>query len=490
MTASPGTPTAVDVATPSPDSPSARLGPLGHLVHQPDPRPVLVVLDVLAVGAGLWLAFLVSPLVGVDLVGRHEYERLSALVLLLSPAALAWAKLYAAHHISSVGSEARRLAMAAGLLTVLTAALATLLKLDLSRAWILGTLPCTFGTLLLERFAVRRTFDGLRESGLRRRRVLVVGGNTEARALCHMLQRERRLGYEVVGFIDDTGGAVGAPVLGGLDDVVEVARRTGATGVVVAATAIDLATSNRLVRTLTDAGIHVELSSTLHDVAPARLTVRALGRFPVIYVEPAIRDGWRAHAKRCFDVVLSAAALVLTAPVLLVAAVAVKLDSRGPVLFRQHRVGRDGRVFEVLKLRTMHVDAEERLAELLHLNEADGPLFKLRDDPRVTRVGRVLRTTSIDELPQLWNVLRGEMSLVGPRPALPREVAAWSPELHQRLRVLPGITGAWQVSGRSDATFDEYARLDLSYVDNWSLLTDLSILVRTIPAVVLSKGAR
>jgi exopolysaccharide biosynthesis polyprenyl glycosylphosphotransferase len=259
---------------------------------------------------------------------------------------------------------------------------------------------------------------------------------------------------------------------------------------VIASTAVDLTTSNRLVRALTDAGVHVELSSTLHDVAATRLTVRALGRFPVIYVEPAIRDGWRAHAKRSFDVVVSAVALVMASPVLLVAALAVKLDSPGPVLFRQHRVGRDGRIFEVLKLRTMHVDAEERLAELLHLNEADGPLFKLRHDPRVTRVGRVLRTTSVDELPQLVNVLRGDMSLVGPRPALPREVAAWAPELHQRLRVLPGITGAWQVSGRSDASFDEYARLDLSYVDNWSLLTDLSILVRTVPAVLRSKGAR
>jgi exopolysaccharide biosynthesis polyprenyl glycosylphosphotransferase len=470
--------------------PAPRIGPLARLVHQPDPRPVLVVLDALAVGAGLWLAYLLSPFIGQDLAFRHQYERVAALVLLLSPALIAWSRLYVARYISSPADEARRLVMAAGLLTVATAALATLLKVDLSRAWVVTTFPCTLATLLVERAAVRRAFDRLRETGVRRRRVLIVGGNTEARALCHMLQRERRLGYEVIGFVDDERQAVGAPVLGPVADTLELVHLTGATGVVVAATAIDLATSNRLVRQLNDAGVHVELSSTLHDVAPNRLTVRPLGRFPVVYVEPVIRHGWRAVAKRCFDASLSFVGLVVAAPVLAMAAVAIKVDSRGPVLFRQERVGRDGRRFNVLKLRTMHVDAEERLQELLHLNEADGPLFKLRNDPRVTRVGRVLRKTSIDELPQLFNVLRNEMSLVGPRPALPREVAEWGPELHQRLRVLPGITGAWQVSGRSDASFDEYARLDLSYVDNWSLVTDLAILLKTVPAVVLSKGAR
>jgi exopolysaccharide biosynthesis polyprenyl glycosylphosphotransferase len=320
--------------------------------------------------------------------------------------------------------------------------------------------------------------------------VVIVGGNTEARALCHTLQRERRLGYQVLGFVDDAGTAIGAPVLGPVSDTLQIVRRHHAAGVVIAATAIDVGTSNRLVRQLNDAGVHVELSSTLLDVAPGRLTVRPLGRFPVIYVEPVVRDGWRARAKRTFDVVVAGGLLVATSPVLALAALAIRLDSPGPVLFRQQRVGRDGKVFHVLKLRTMYMDAEERLQELLHLNEADGPLFKLRSDPRVTRVGGFLRKTSIDELPQLVNVLRHEMSIVGPRPALPREVERWAPDLHQRLRVLPGITGAWQVSGRSDASFDDYVRLDLSYVDNWSLLTDVAIVLKTVPAVVMSRGAR
>ncbi len=159
------------------------------------------------------------------------------------------------------------------------------------------------------------------------------------------------------------------------------------------------------------------------------------------------------------------------------------------MLFRQTRVGRDSAPFTVRKFRSMVADAEERLIDLRDQNECDGPLFKIHDDPRVTRVGKVLRKTSIDELPQLWNVLRGEMSLVGPRPALPSEVAGWPAPLFQRLRVRPGITGMWQVSGRSENSFEEYARLDLTYVDNWSLATDLAILAKTVPAVLLRRGA-
>ena len=170
--------------------------------------------------------------------------------------------------------------------------------------------------------------------------------------------------------------------------------------------------------------------------------------------------------------------------------IAIRLDSKGSIFFSQVRVGRDARPFRVLKLRTMVVDAEQQLATLLDKNEADGPLFKIKHDPRITRVGRILRKTSIDELPQLWNVVRGDMSLVGPRPALPHETEAWDSLLIQRLRVKPGITGMWQVQGRSNASFDDYTRLDLYYVDNWSLLIDLAILSKTIPVVLAQRGAK
>jgi lipopolysaccharide/colanic/teichoic acid biosynthesis glycosyltransferase len=181
--------------------------------------------------------------------------------------------------------------------------------------------------------------------------------------------------------------------------------------------------------------------------------------------------------------------LLVAGPVLLVAAALIKLEDGGPVFFRQSRLGRDGVPFGMLKLRSMVPDAEARLAEVAELNEADGPLFKVRDDPRITRIGRFIRKTSIDELPQLWNVVRGDMSLVGPRPALEREAEHWSPAVRGRLRVRPGITGMWQVHGRSESSFDDYARLDLYYVDNWSLLTDIEILLKTVPAVVRGRGA-
>jgi lipopolysaccharide/colanic/teichoic acid biosynthesis glycosyltransferase len=206
-------------------------------------------------------------------------------------------------------------------------------------------------------------------------------------------------------------------------------------------------------------------------------------------VEPTARAGWRVAAKRGFDIVVAVVALVLAAPILAVASAAIALEDRGPILFRQRRLGQHGRQFEMLKLRTMVTDAEARRAEVLALNEADGPLFKIRRDPRITRIGRLLRKLSIDEIPQFWNVLRGEMSVVGPRPALPAERAAWGPDTGERLRVKPGITGMWQVSGRASTSFEEYERLDRYYVDNWSLGHDLSIVARTVPAVLLRRGA-
>jgi lipopolysaccharide/colanic/teichoic acid biosynthesis glycosyltransferase len=190
-----------------------------------------------------------------------------------------------------------------------------------------------------------------------------------------------------------------------------------------------------------------------------------------------------------FDVAIAVVALVATIPIVAVVAVANRVKSPGPVFFRQMRVGRDGQLFEIIKLRTMVVDAEARKAELMAHNESDGALFKIRNDPRVTPIGRLLRKLSLDELPQFWNVLRGEMSVVGPRPALPDEVAQWPADAHDRLRVLPGITGMWQVSGRSDTTFDEYKRLDMYYVDNWSLVHDLTIVAKTFGAVASSRGA-
>lgn len=208
---------------------------------------------------------------------------------------------------------------------------------------------------------------------------------------------------------------------------------------------------------------------------------------PVAVAHPEL--GLSRIAKRFLDLVVTLVALTIVAVPMLCLALAIKLTSPGPILFRQPRVGRGGRLFMSLKFRSMYIDAEERLQEVKHLNEKDGPIFKIRDDPRITSVGRLLRRTSLDELPQLFNVLRGEMSLVGPRPALMPEVLAYDPWQLQRLTVKPGLTGLWQVSGRSDLSFDAMMRLDVDYINRWSIWFDICLLARTIPAVISGRGA-
>lgn len=402
-------------------------------------------------------------------------------------------KLYTTRFVTRLLDEARRVTHAIFIGVVALVVVASLAKLDVSRAYLVGLLVLGNVFLVSERFAARRIFARRRSGGASMKRVLVVGTSTEAVALHQMFKVEKHLGYEAVAFVDDDLGASpeidGIPVFRDIEDLVPLADATSAQGVVIAATALSLERSNHLVRELSEAGLHVEITWPLRDIASHRLTVRPLGRFPVAYVEPVARYGWRRVAKRTFDLLVAGTGLIVVSPVLAAAAIAVKLTSPGPVLFRQTRVGQYARPFEVLKLRTMVLDAEARLAALGELNEADGPMFKMAHDPRITRVGGFLRRTSLDELPQLWNVARGQMSLVGPRPALPSEMVEWDSELYNRLRVKPGITGMWQVNGRSGSSFADYQRLDLYYVDNWSILVDVGILAKTLPAVLSSRGA-
>lgn len=395
-------------------------------------------------------------------------------------------RLYQSRFITRRADEIRRLTHAATRAAATVGLVAYGFQLDVGRWWL--ALGWAFSLILLggERELVRRRLARWRASGRMTRRILLVGDNSEAERFEAMFNEEPEIGYVIVARVDPAAARSPSQLT---DLVLDAARRTGAGGAVVAATAVDMAASNRLVRDLVEEGMHVELSSTLADITADRLTVRPLGRFPVVYVEPRHRHGWRAVAKRVFDVTVAGVALVLVAPLMVATAAAIKLTSPGPVVFRQERVGQGGGLFEVLKFRTMVVDAEARLDALSDENEGAGPLFKMKHDPRITPVGSFLRKTSLDELPQLWNVVRNEMSLVGPRPALQAEMADWDAELYARLRVKPGITGMWQVSGRSSTTFAEYTRLDLYYVDNWSLVVDLAILAKTIPAVLRSDGA-
>ena len=459
-------------------------------------RLLVVGSDALAVAGAMAASYAMLPPLYLDTpgVGATAYQRVGLVALPLWLMVFRRYRLYNARHVTGRRDEVVRVVHAVGVSTMVTALVAYFLDLRVERSWFLMLFAAAAASVLVEREMVRHGFGVLRRRGYCMRRVAIAGTGAEALTLARAFEERPQLGYSVVGLIGDPDQvdpelAGRYPVLELKPKLIEELGLAGAAGVLVATTDVDLETSNRLIRTLTDAGIHVEMSSSLRDIDATRLSVRALGRFSVLYVEPVKRDGWRPVAKRAFDLGLSVVGLVACLPLLALAAVAIKLTSPGPVLFRQERVGRGGRTFNLYKLRTMVKDADVLLRQLELENEADGPLFKMRRDPRITRVGRVLRRFSIDEVPQLVNVIKGQMSLVGPRPALPTEVTAWSADLLERLRVQPGITGMWQVNGRSTSSFADYQRWDLYYVDNWSVWRDLAILFKTVPAVVCAKGA-
>jgi exopolysaccharide biosynthesis polyprenyl glycosylphosphotransferase len=467
-------------------------------VRMPPPatlRRAQIAADATAVIVGHGVAFAIQGwLRPLPLAIRFDHLVLAAAVVPIWLLALGANKLYAARAVERPTEEICRLLVAGAASTGALVGLGFVLQYELLSRLIVALLfICVSTTLIVERRIARRIFAWLRATGRIRRRVVVVGTDPWAVAIAAAIDQHPSLGYEVVGFVEvdrpDERRSPGPVAVAHLDDTIAAMRHLRCCGAIVSLASIDPCRLNRLTRRLIDQGFHVAVSTGLHDIDITRIRPQELDGEALVYVEPTIRTGWRRHAKRGFDVGVAALALLVSAPVLATAAVLIKLDSRGPVLFRQLRVGLDGQLFTIVKLRTMQIDAETRRAALLEQNEADGPLFKMSCDPRVTRVGSVLRRLSIDEIPQFWNVLRGSMSIVGPRPALPAEVVDWDPDLHERLRVLPGITGMWQVSGRSATTFEEYKRLDLFYVDNWSLVHDLAIVLKTFNAVLLRRGA-
>jgi exopolysaccharide biosynthesis polyprenyl glycosylphosphotransferase len=485
------------------DLSSAMPGTSGVVPHGLEPRggsldPLalkqrLMCADAVAICVGVCFGFVVQETLRP--VPRHVWSAHGRLLAVSVPVwiiALGMNKLYTARANERRLEEIRRILSATGIGvgTVIAIAFAAQYK-ELSRLWVIALFLSVSGAMIIERSIARRMFLSLRRSGRINRRVVIVGTDAHAIGLMHTVQRNADLGYHVVGFVgdDDLGERGGVSVLGTYADLEQIIADTNSVGVMISLSSVTDTLVNTMTRRLTDGGYHVALSSSLRDIDVTRIRPQHLDGRTLIYVEPTIRNGWRAAAKRLFDITISIVALVMTIPIIAVVALVNRVKSPGPIFFRQIRVGRDGREFEIIKLRTMVVDAEARKAELMHQNESDGALFKIRNDPRVTPIGRVLRKLSLDELPQFWNVLLGDMSAVGPRPALPDEVAKWPADAHERLRVLPGITGMWQVSGRSDTSFDEYKRLDLYYVDNWSLVHDLMIVAKTFGAVIASRGA-
>jgi exopolysaccharide biosynthesis polyprenyl glycosylphosphotransferase len=324
--------------------------------------------------------------------------------------------------------------------------------------------------------------------------VLIIGSGKRAHALGDRLSNRLEFGVNIVGFLDPKGQSAGRrasdEILGHVDRISEVLRDSVIDEVIVAVPRSMLGDVQEIIDACQDEGVRLRFMADIYDFDAARIRLTMVEEIPLLAFEPVARAENALVAKRMFDLVAVLLALPLLAPLMLIVAIAVAVDSRGPIFFTQSRVGLHKRKFEMYKFRSMVANAEELMAEVEHLNEADGPNFKIQNDPRITRVGRFIRKTSIDELPQLINVLKGEMSLVGPRPMSNRDVNLFDKGIQRkRFSVVPGITCLWQSSGRSDLSFDDWLRLDLKYIENWSFWLDIKILFKTIPVVLRGSGA-
>ena len=421
------------------------------------------------------------------------YLGLSLALPVLWIAALWLAGAYDVRFIGTGSDEYRKVLNAGVSLTAAVAIFSYTVNLQLSRAYVVIALPSVTVFDLFARFAMRKRLHARRMRGKCLHNVVAVGHELAVAALITELGRDKYHGLTVVGACVVRPGecdeVVGVPVYGGLDDITAAVKAFDAdTVAVTTCPEMDGIRLRSLAWELEKTGTDLCVSPALLDVAGPRTTIRPTAGLTLLHVDHPQLSGFRLVLKGLFDRCAAAAALVMLAPVMAALATIVWLHDRGPALFTQMRVGKDGHSFRMYKFRTMVVDAEQRRAELLASNDSDGVLFKLRQDPRVTAVGAHLRRLSLDELPQLFNVFLGHMSLVGPRPALPDEAEKYAEHVRRRLVVKPGLTGLWQVNGRSDLSWEESVRLDLRYVENWSFALDLQILWKTISVMLQGVG--
>ena len=422
------------------------------------------------------------------------YLGLSLALPVLWIVALWLAGAYDVRFIGTGSDEYRKVLNAGVSLTAAVAIFSYTVNLQLSRAYVVIALPSITVFDLFARFAMRKRLHQKRMRGKCLHNVVAVGHELAVAALITELGRDRYHGLTVVGACVVRPGecdeVVGVPIYGGLHDVTAAVKAFDAdTVAVTTCPEMDGIRLRSLAWELEKTGTDLCVSPALLDVAGPRTTIRPTAGLTLLHVDHPQLSGFRLVLKGLFDRCAAAAALVMLAPVMAALAATVWLHDRGPALFTQMRVGKDGHSFRMYKFRTMVVDAEQRRAELLATNDSDSVLFKLRQDPRVTAVGAHLRRLSLDELPQLFNVFLGHMSLVGPRPALPDEAEKYAEHVRRRLVVKPGLTGLWQVNGRSDLSWEESVRLDLRYVENWSFALDLQILWKTISVMMRGSGA-
>ena len=363
---------------------------------------------------------------------------------------------------------------------------------DIPRRVVIVTLILVTASLCLRRLIYRTVMYRRFERGQDTRNVLIVGTGPEAHALRHHLESIRHLGYTFKGFIEFPGStsrmiSSSGDVVGTFDGLFQLARKQFIDEIFFT-TPCERGIIQDVLEKSRMHGIDLRVVPDLYDGIAWNSPIEYIGQFPTIPLHRGNVPELGYLLKRVIDVVFSGLTLVLLSPLLLLIALAIKLESKGPVVYASERIGKKGRVFRCYKFRTMVKDAETRRAEIMHMNERDGILFKITNDPRITRMGRLLRKYSLDELPQFFNVLRGDMSVVGPRPPIASEVMEYKLSHLRRLDVMPGITGLWQVQGRKDPSFDSYVSLDVTYIENWNIWLDLKIIVRTVGVVFSGTG--
>ncbi len=442
-------------------------------------------------------------ILGTDASGYVSWQRATALSVGLALTWLVALGVLQSRDISLVGvgsEEYRRVVSATAWVFGLTAVTSLILQTQLSRGYLMIALPLGLVGLLSGRHAIRRDLARRRLRGEFVTRVLILGKPEQAAVLCTSLDRSKDVGYAVAGVcIPDYDGAVGQqlitptgslPILGDENSVEVALRLTGADALAVTAVEhLGHEKMRKLAWRLDSLGVDIIVVPGMTDIAGPRLKLRPIDNLPLFHIARPRHGGPSMYGKRIFDLVLGSAALAVILPAMLITALAIKFDDGGPVFFRQSRVGQHGKLFRIIKFRSMSVDAEVRKGAEQAAAGSAGVFFKSAADSRVTRVGRLIRATSLDELPQLFNVLAGSMSMVGPRPLVPGEGESVEHFVQRRALVKPGITGLWQVSGRSDVSEEERIRLDHSYVDNWSCVQDLVIVWRTARAVLKRNGA-
>jgi exopolysaccharide biosynthesis polyprenyl glycosylphosphotransferase len=447
----------------------------------------VVVLDVGLVAGAFMLAYVArfSPDETVPSLGLDHYLRMALIEGLLATGLFATHGLYNFERPQAWPVRLRAVISSSATALVLAVTISYFLgDQAFSRLWLAVGWFLSIVAVAAWRAVAHRIYEKVRDALAPTNRVLIVGANRLGRELSQELGEH----FDVVGFVDNGTDLDGLelPLLGPIAQLDEVIQAYAVDEVVIALPSTRREQVSRVLERGFHRQVRVKLVPDFAGLVPERFELHRLGGRPYIGFMPAAAVSW---AKRAIDLVLVGFGVVALLPLFAIVGLAIKLNSPGPIFYRQVRVGKNGRHFGMLKFRSMCVDADRHLEALQAQNEASGPLFKMKRDPRVTRVGAVLRRWSIDELPQLINVLRGEMSLVGPRPPIPAEVAKYEDWQLGRLRAVPGLTGLWQVSGRSDVPFHDMVRLDLHYIRNWSLALDLEILLRTIPAVLSNRGA-